>query len=137
MQNKRGVGSIVAWVLLVGLGVSLGLMVTIWAKQQATKTTEFIIKDVEESLQSRDVLIVEDIVDLGLIYGVDVNPQPVGDDVKLTMTFTSPFCPYGPQMVADLERQIKEKGAEEVRIDVTFEPPWQPSEELKQMMGMG
>ena len=74
-----------------------------------------------------------DVWTLGLIYETKIEDKKV----SIKLTFTSPFCPYGPQMVADLERQIKEKGAEEVRIDVTFEPPWQPSEELKQMMGMG
>ena len=76
------------------------------------------------------------LVDLGLIYGVDITPQPEGDEVKLTMTFTSPFCPYGPAMVEELKDLLAEKGIREVDIQITFEPPWQPSDELREMMGM-
>ena len=43
----------------------------------------------------------------------------------------------GPQMVDELKEMIINKRAKEVDIVVTFEPPWQPSEELKEMMGMG
>ncbi len=73
-----------------------------------------------------------DIWTLGLVYNIAV----AEDNVTITLTFTSPFCPYGPQMVDDLERQIKEKGVEKVVIDVTFDPPWKPSEELREMMGI-
>ena len=76
------------------------------------------------------------LVDLGLIYGVDITPQPEGDEVKLTMTFTSPFCPYGPAMVEELKELLTEKGIKEIDIQITFEPPWQPSDELREMMGM-
>lgn len=74
-----------------------------------------------------------DVWTLGLIYECKITDNKV----YVKLTFTSPFCPYGPQMVEELEKQIKEKGASDVKIDITFEPPWQPSEELKQMLGMG
>ena len=55
MKNKRGMGEIVGWVLLIGLSVAIATMVTVWTKQQATKTTEFIIDDVEGDIQCADV----------------------------------------------------------------------------------
>ena len=73
-----------------------------------------------------------DVWTLGLIYKIEIT----GKEVKVLLTFTSPMCPYGPQMVDELTEQIKAEGAAAVSIDVTFEPPWKPSEELREMMGM-
>ena len=73
-----------------------------------------------------------DVWTLGLIYKIEITAK----EVKVVLTFTSPMCPYGPQMVDELTEQIKELGASKVEIDVTFEPPWKPSEELREMMGM-
>ncbi len=82
------------------------------------------------------------IVDLGLIYGVDVNPQPEGDDVKLTMTFTSPFCPYGPQLKAAVQQTVaKLPGVNNSIVTIVFTPPWDPhtmaSEDCKIALGLG
>jgi len=82
------------------------------------------------------------IVDLGLIYGVDINPQPEGEEVKLTMTFTSPFCPYGPQLKASIQRTLATlPGVKNAVVSVVFTPPWDPrtmaSEECKIALGMG
>ncbi|HIG92924.1 TPA: metal-sulfur cluster assembly factor [Candidatus Woesearchaeota archaeon] len=74
-----------------------------------------------------------DVWTLGLIYDVQIEQN----EVKIKLTFTSPMCPYGPQMVDELKEQIKAKGAAKVDVEVVFEPPWQPSEELKEMLGMG
>lgn len=74
-----------------------------------------------------------DIWTLGLVYKVEINE----DKVKILLTFTSPLCPYGPQMVDELKEMIINKLVKDVEIMVTFEPPWQPSQELKDMMGMG
>ena len=81
------------------------------------------------------------IVDLGLIYGADINPQPDGDEVKLTMTFTSPFCPYGPQLKASVQRTLASlPGVKSAVVNVVFSPPWDPrtkaSEECKTALGL-
>lgn len=81
------------------------------------------------------------IVDLGLIYGVDINPQPEGDEVKLTMTFTSPFCPYGPQLKASVQRTLATlPGVTQATVNIVFTPPWDPrtmaSEECKIALGL-
>ena len=82
------------------------------------------------------------IVDLGLIYGAEINPQPDGDEVKLTMTFTSPFCPYGPQLKASVQRTIATlPGIKTATVNIVFTPPWDPhtmaSEECKIALGLG
>tara|TARA_Y100000310_G_scaffold345415_1_gene464730 strand:+ start:1431 stop:1715 length:285 start_codon:yes stop_codon:yes gene_type:complete len=73
-----------------------------------------------------------DIWTLGLIYDFDLKDNKV----KIKMTFTSPMCPFGPKIVNDLKEIIKSKGAEEVEIEVTFDPPWEPSDELREMLGV-
>jgi len=82
------------------------------------------------------------IVDLGLIYGVDLTPQPEGDEVKLTMTFTSPFCPYGPQLKAGVQKALAAvPGVKAATVNIVFTPPWDPrtmaSEECKIALGLG
>ena len=82
------------------------------------------------------------IVELGLIYGADINPQPEGDEVKLTMTFTSPFCPYGPQLKASVQRTLATlPGVKSATVNVVFTPSWDPhtmaSEECKIALGLG
>ena len=82
------------------------------------------------------------IVDLGLIYGADINPQPEGDEVKLTMTFTSPFCPYGPQLKAMVQRALSTlPGVKNATVNIVFTPPWDPrtmaSEDCKVALGLG
>jgi metal-sulfur cluster biosynthetic enzyme len=81
------------------------------------------------------------IVDLGLIYGVDIQPQPDGDEVKVTMTFTSPFCPYGPQLKASVQRTLSSlPGVRSATVNIVFTPPWDPremaSEDCKIALGL-
>ena len=71
------------------------------------------------------------IVDLGLIYQVDVRPQeglPEGEekyDVFIEMTMTSPMCPAGPQLVADSKAAAAElEGVDNVEVKVVMDPPW-------------
>lgn len=73
-----------------------------------------------------------DVWTLGLIYKLEIEDN----GIKVLLTFTSPMCPFGPEMVAELTKRIKEKGIENVEIEVTFSPPWEPSEELREMLGV-
>jgi len=72
-----------------------------------------------------------DVWTLGLIYKMDIQEK----QVKVLLTFTSPMCPYGPQMVLDLKEQI-EKLSVKAELEVTFDPPWKPSDELREMLGV-
>lgn len=94
-------------------------------------TKEELIEDVFKKYIDPELGI--DIWTLGLVYNVELHE----DKVKILLTFTSPLCPYGPQMVEELKEMIINKRAKNVEIEVTFEPPWQPSQELREMMGMG
>ena len=90
---------------------------------------EFLIEEVFKQYNDPEIMV--DVWTLGLIYDIDVKK----DKVKVKLTFTSPMCPFGGQMVDELKEMILKKGAKEVDIEVTFDPPWQPSDELREMLG--
>lgn len=74
-----------------------------------------------------------DVWTLGLIYDVGIKD----DAVDIKMTFTSVGCPYGPWLVDDLKAKVGAvAGVKEVNVEVTFTPPWEPSEEVKIMLGV-
>ena len=62
-----------------------------------------------------------DVYTLGLIYNLEVN----GKKIKIRMTFTSPMCPFGPQLVSTIKGEFVKKGFSEPEVEVTFIPPWQ------------
>ena len=83
-----------------------------------------------------DPEIYENIVDLGLVYDVEVAPA---DQVCVTMTLTTPHCPMGPQIIEDVEKTMKEAGAGKVHVELTWEPPWTPdrmTDALKAQLGI-
>jgi len=62
--------------------------------------------EVEKVLRAiQDPELGMDIFTLGLIYKAEVN----GDVVNIEMTFTSPMCPYGPQLVREIKEKIGQK----------------------------
>jgi metal-sulfur cluster biosynthetic enzyme len=84
----------------------------------------------EQLKQVIDPELFVNIVDLGLIYVVDVfrrETEPDKLDVKVEMTLTSPMCPAGPQLVAS-SRQVIEAmpGVASAEIKVVMDPPWTP-----------
>jgi metal-sulfur cluster biosynthetic enzyme len=86
----------------------------------------------------RDVIDPElglDFVELGLIYGVEVD----GATVRISYTLTSPGCPIGPQVSEQMEEFVSElEGVDEVEPTMTFSPPWTPermSEDAKFALG--
>lgn len=91
-------------------------------------------EDVMNVLKSvNDPELSIDIVTLELIYNVNVE----NDNVKIKMTFTSPMCPYGPMLVEEIKAKVNQlNGVKEVNIEVVFDPPWQPSEELRATLGV-
>jgi metal-sulfur cluster biosynthetic enzyme len=76
-----------------------------------------------------------DFVELGLIYGVEVD----GRDVHVTFTLTTPGCPIGPQVTEQIEEFVGEiDGIGNVHSEMVFTPPWSPermSEDAKFALG--
>jgi metal-sulfur cluster biosynthetic enzyme len=86
----------------------------------------------------RDPELMMNIVDLGLVYGVDVTENK---SIEVTMTLTSPGCPAGPQIISDVQREAHTAfpDAEEVNVHLTWTPFWTPdlmSEEAKEELGI-
>ncbi len=80
---------------------------------------ESVIEKLKEIYEPCMPLI--DIVEMGLIYEVNVE----GNNVGVVMTFTTPHCPAGFRMVKMVEDKIKElKGVGSVDVKLTFDPPW-------------
>lgn len=78
------------------------------------------------------------VVDLGLIREVAVDPEGV---VHLRMTLTTPFCPYGPVLLQEVEETVRAlPGVKEASVQLEWDPPWDPrteaSEEVKAMLGI-
>jgi metal-sulfur cluster biosynthetic enzyme len=94
--------------------------------------------DVFEALhQVEDPELGMDVVDLGLVYDVEVE----GPKVKVLHTLTSMGCPAGPMIQEDIQRVAAElPGVEDVEVELTFDPPWTPekmSDDAKFILGFG
>lgn len=94
------------------------------------------VDDVQDALTNViDPELGLDFVELGLIYGVEIE----GADVFVSFTLTSPGCPIGPQVSEQIEEFVSElDGVSGVYPKMTFTPPWTPdlmSEEAKFALG--
>lgn len=91
-------------------------------------------EDVLEILKKiNDPEIGIDVYTLELIYDVKVE----NEKAKILMTLTTPMCPYGPMLIDEIKARVSEiKGIKEVDVEVTFDPPWQPSEQLRATLGV-
>ena len=88
---------------------------------------------VEDSLkQCMDPEVPLNIVEMGLIYGIDVAEN---NDVNIKMTMTTQGCPLHETLVQDATRYVKKvPGVNNVNIDIVWDPPWsmdKMSEEAK------
>ena len=95
-------------------------------------------EDVVEALrQVEDPELGMDIVELGLLYDVDV----AGPKVKVTYSLTSMGCPAGPLIQEDITRVAYEiPGVEDVETELSWDPPWTPelmSDDAKFILGFG
>ena len=83
-----------------------------------------------------DPEIPVNIVDLGLIYDVDIK----GTDVDVKMTLTAAGCGMGPYIAQQAEWAISElEDVEDVNVDIVFDPPWDPeriTEDGKKLLGI-
>jgi metal-sulfur cluster biosynthetic enzyme len=92
---------------------------------------------IEALRQVEDPELGMDIVDLGLLYDVEVH----GPRVKVTHTLTSMGCPVGPMIQEDIHRVTSElEGVEDIDVELTWDPPWSPdkmSDDAKFILGIG
>ncbi|MCY0887528.1 MAG: iron-sulfur cluster assembly protein [Alicyclobacillaceae bacterium] len=83
--------------------------------------TEEIVRGMLMDVLDPEIQI--DIVNLGMVYGVDVLED--GRKVKVTMTLTAMGCPAYDELKEQIEDTVLSlEGVEEVEIELTFDPPW-------------
>ena len=67
------------------------------------------------------------IVDLGLIYGIEVDEADGKSNVRVSMTMTTPACPFGPELVREVKEIIAAlEGVGTADVQITLSPPWTP-----------
>lgn len=96
--------------------------------------TEDMVYDALKNVHDPELPV--SIVDLGLIYDTQIS----GSNVSIKMTLTTPGCGMGSMIAGQAEMALKEIGAENVLIDIIWDPPWNPdmmSEEAKMKLGIG
>jgi metal-sulfur cluster biosynthetic enzyme len=121
------------------LALSRGIMRASNTNEEDLMITEDMVRSALKNVYDPEIGL--DIVNLGLVYNVDVLEE--GRKVGVDMTLTTPACPAGPQIIEQARREIMGlqdvyKGLEEVSINLVWTPFWNPSmmtEEARDELG--
>jgi FeS assembly SUF system protein len=85
-----------------------------------------------------DPEIPVNIVDLGLVYDIDINAET--GNVHVMMTLTAMGCPMAGDVIAEVEMRVGQvENVQSCKVDLTFDPPWSPdrmTEDAKWELGM-
>ncbi len=91
-----------------------------------------LFKKAEEILKSViDPELMVDIWTLELLKEIKIKDK----EIKIIMTLTTPFCPYGPSLIQEIKDKLLDV-FENVDVELNFEEPWKPSEDLKAYLGL-
>ena len=99
------------------------------------------LETVREALkQVVDPELFVNIIDLGLIYGIELPQAEDKTNVQIEMTLTSPACPAGPQIIAQAKDVLgRTEGVGAVEVKLVMSPPWSPermSDAAKDQLGI-
>ena len=92
-----------------------------------------------------DPEIPVNIVDLGLIYGVRIQPESIAEaairqDIEVEMTLTAPGCPAHTQISQQVKDRLEQlPGVNSATVNVVWSPPWTPerlSADARQKLGI-
>ncbi len=87
-------------------------------------TLQISKEDVLEAFRSIvDPELGLNIVDLGIIYNIEIN----GNKILVKMTFTTPKCPFSFVIFRQVRDTLKKLGFTDIKINIVFDPPWNPS----------
>ena len=116
------------------LGIELG-------EKEPTKMKGDLEQQIWDQLKTcYDPEIPVNIVELGLIYDLNINDLPTGKEVLIKMTLTAPGCGMGPVIADEVDRKINGlEDVETVSVDLVWEPMWNRdmmSEEAQLELGM-
>ena len=95
-----------------------------------------------EALQSVfDPEIPVNIVDLGLVYSLEINEREEGGNkITMDMTLTAPGCGMGPAIAEDAKMRLESvAGVSEAEVEIVWDPPWNQdmiTEEGKMVLGL-
>lgn len=85
-----------------------------------------------------DPEIPVNIVDLGLVYGIDIDNE--AGHVHVTMTLTAIGCPVAGEVMSEVDMRVREvENVKDCKVDLTFDPPWSPekmTEDARWELGM-
>lgn len=98
--------------------------------------TEEQVKDALSSVVDPEIGM--NIIELGLVYDIDVNEET--NDVHIDMSLTTPGCPLGDSISSMAEMALKRVGANKIDVNIVWTPPWNPdmmSDEAKMKLGWG
>lgn len=97
--------------------------------------------DIENKL--REIIDPEldiDIVKLGLIRNIEMGEWledfKMYDSLKVTMTLTSPMCPFADSIIEQVEQALHELNNSEGEVELSFDPPWEPGEEIRLLLNL-
>jgi len=92
------------------------------ADQSTDMPTEEAIRAALRSVIDPEVGM--NVVDLGLVYGIEIAP----DRVRVNMTMTTPACPMGSMITEDAREAIRDIAPDgvDILVDLVWDPPWSP-----------
>lgn len=107
-----------------GASASFGVTVVVWVMPQPRMEIMVTEEQAREALKRvEDPELGLNIVDLGLVYDVEVD----GSSINVRMTLTSPGCPVGPQILNGSKMVLQDlEGVENVNVELVWEPFWSP-----------
>ena len=99
-------------------------------------TPEAVRGIIQEKVQDPELML--NIVDIGLIYGVEVTEEK---SAEITMTLTSPGCPAGPEIISNVQKETHTAfpDLDEVNVHLVWTPFWNPemmSQDAKDELGI-
>lgn len=90
--------------------------------------------------QVRDPELMINVVDLGLVYAIRVEEVEGKSNVHITMTLTTPACPFGPELIREVKEAVGNlEGVGAVEVQLSLSPPWTPdrmTEEARDELGL-
>jgi metal-sulfur cluster biosynthetic enzyme len=94
------------------------------SREHADARPSVSVEDIRKALrQVKDPELGFNIVDLGLVYTIDIRDG----NVLVEMTLTSPGCPMGGQILGEADAVVRDVGGvENVRVELVWEPFWTP-----------
>ncbi|MDB6057350.1 MAG: FeS assembly system protein SufT [Verrucomicrobiales bacterium] len=112
----------------LGITESKSLMETVAERPQASgPVDEKLVWDTLKSCFDPEIPV--NIVDLGLVYDMHIEPLPSGNsNIKVRMTLTAPGCGMGTVIAGDAQQKLLYlPGVEEASVEIVWDPPWHQS----------